>query len=349
MNELQIVREQDARMSAPLTANDIIAQVTLIQQVMHAVMKDGEHYGKVPGCGDKPTLLQPGAQKLLLTFRLAPEYAIEQSNMERGHREYRVQCSLKSIGGGNFVGQGVGACSTMEGKFRYRVAPKKMTDRPVPREYWDVRGKDPKAAQALLGGTGFSTKKDDNGVWMITEGTSEKVEHDNPADYYNTCLKMASKRALVAATLTATAAADIFTQDLDDMPEVIPGATMASPEPAAPRPAPAQPERQPERPAAPPASKPAPVQQGESIADDITLTSFEEKNGITKAGKPYTLFACVFTDKTGATIRASTFDKKIGECLDTLQGQLCRMRYKPGNREGSYDIVFLELADNPPF
>lgn len=210
--------------ASPLGVQDILAQVRLIQEVMKAVMEDGVHYGKIPGCGDKPTLLQPGAQKLLMTFRLAPEYVIEEKEVERGHREYRVQCSLKSIQSQSFVGQGVGSCSTMEGKFRYRVAPKKATEKMVPKEYWDTWKTDPAKAQLLLGGKGFSKMKDENGAWVIAEGSTEKVEHDNPADYYNTVLKMAKKRALVDATITATAASDIFTQDIEDMPEVIPGA-----------------------------------------------------------------------------------------------------------------------------
>jgi hypothetical protein len=37
-------------------------------------------------------------------------------------------------------------------------------------------------------------------------------------------MKMAKKRAHVDAILTATAASDIFTQDVEDMPETIPGA-----------------------------------------------------------------------------------------------------------------------------
>ena len=41
---------------------------------------------------------------------------------------------------------------------------------------------------------------------------------------HNTVMKMAKKRAHVDAILTATAASDIFTQDTEDMPEVIPGA-----------------------------------------------------------------------------------------------------------------------------
>jgi len=49
-----------------------------------------------------------------------------------------------------------------------------------------------------------------------------RVENTDLADTYNTVLKMAKKRALVDATLTATAASDIFTQDLEDYtpPEV---------------------------------------------------------------------------------------------------------------------------------
>ena len=80
-------------------------------------------------------------------------------------------------------------------------------------------------AQALIG-KGNSTKKVD-GDWFITEGGGAKVEHDNPADYYNTCLKMSKKRGVVDAILTVTAASDIFTQDIEDMPEVIPGAAKA--------------------------------------------------------------------------------------------------------------------------
>lgn len=37
-----------------------------------------------------------------------------------------------------------------------------------------------------------------------------------PEKHYNTILKMAKKRAFVDAVLTATAASDIYTQDLDD-------------------------------------------------------------------------------------------------------------------------------------
>ena len=202
--------------SSAMTVQQVLGQVALIQQIMGTAMKDGEHFGRIPGCGDKPTLLKPGAEKLCLTFRLAPKYELDERNLERGHREYRVQCTLSSILTGSFLGQGVGTCSTMEGKYRFRQGSAEPTDKPVPRTYWDIRGEDPAKAQELIGGKGFSVKKVEGKGWMIAKG-GEKVENDNPADNYNTVLKMAKKRALVDAVLTATAASDIFTQDLEDI------------------------------------------------------------------------------------------------------------------------------------
>src|SRR3990167_2002023 len=75
MSEHEVVpyREQ----LGALSAQDVRAQVNLIQEIMKEVMHKDEHYGVVPGTGTKPTLLKAGAEKLCLTFRLAPDYEIE--------------------------------------------------------------------------------------------------------------------------------------------------------------------------------------------------------------------------------------------------------------------------------
>ena len=197
-----------------VTPHQIVQQVQNIQQLMSAVMKDGCHYGTIKGCGDKPTLLQPGAQKLCLMFQLADSYEIEQTDHVNGHREYRVKCTLASKSTGAVQGTGVGICSTMESKYRYRTGPVEFTGKPVPREYWDSgRG------QKVIGGKGFTAKKNpDTGMWEIAK-QGEKVENPDIADTYNTVLKMACKRALVHATLNTTAASDIFAQDLEDVPQ----------------------------------------------------------------------------------------------------------------------------------
>jgi len=204
-----------------MNVESVTRQVAIIQNVMKSVMKQDEHYGTIPGT-NKPSLLKPGAEKLNLVFRLRPEYQITKTELYSGHREYEVVCTLYHIPTGQSVGQGVGSATTMEGKYRFRGGEKKDTGKPVPKDYWNLKKTDPARAKELIGGDGFGTAKFD-GEWRICE-LGEKIEHDNPADYYNTVLKMAKKRAHVDAILTATAASDIFTQDTEDMTEVIPGA-----------------------------------------------------------------------------------------------------------------------------
>jgi len=55
--------------------------------------------------------------------------------------------------------------------------------------------------------------------WRGQGPTRERVPNPDLADQYNTVLKMANKRALVAAVLNCTAASDVFTQDLEDEAE----------------------------------------------------------------------------------------------------------------------------------
>jgi hypothetical protein len=210
----------------PLTPAQVINQVRLIQEIMKGVMQKDVHYGVIPGCGNKPSLLKPGAEKLCLTFGLVPEFAIQQTDLPGGHREYRVTCRLFTRRDHRFAGEGVGICTTHEKKYRYRWD---NTGRAVPKEYWENRNRD------LIGGESYEARKVDKG-WMIFL----KTEHTDPADYYNTAIKIGKKRAHVDATITATAAGDIFTQDIEDLneaevvPTVVPD---LAPRPTAPAPA----------------------------------------------------------------------------------------------------------------
>lgn len=157
-----------AQVDRPMSVIEVIGQVQLIQDVMKAVMQNGEHYGVIPGCGKKPTLLKAGAEKLCLTFRLAPRYEVTEER-EGDHYRATVRCILTHVNSGRTMGEGLGNCSTKESKYGLR---------------W-VDGK--------------------------------QVPNDKLSDQHNTVLKMACKRGLVAATLNATAASDIFTQDIEDM------------------------------------------------------------------------------------------------------------------------------------
>lgn len=172
-------------------------QINQIQRLMKRVMKDGVHYGTIPGT-DKPALFKSGAEKIGLMFGLRAEYEINQTDLDDGHREYEVICRLHDRTG-THIGSGIGICSTMEKKYRYRAD---FTGLPVPKEYWETKD------QSLLGGPNCAPRKV-KGQWQIVR----QVEYDNPADFLNTAAKMSKKRAYNDAIITCTAASDFFEQE----------------------------------------------------------------------------------------------------------------------------------------
>jgi hypothetical protein len=190
---------------------------------MGDVMKDGEHYGNMPFQkeGDKKVLFKSGSEKLGFTFRLAPSYEIHERDLPNGHREVRVITTLTHISSREVWGEGVGCASTMESKYRYRNSERKC---PHCTKETIIKGKEEYGGGWLCfakrGGCGAKFKDGDAAIEKQVPG---RVEHTDPADYYNTVLKIAKKRSQVDATLSATAASDIFTQDLDDMADLMAG------------------------------------------------------------------------------------------------------------------------------
>lgn len=203
-----------------LSVSDVTVQVGKLQELMKSIMHDGEHYGVIPGT-NKPSLYKAGAEKIGFIFRLAPEFEIDRDDLPNGHREYRVLCKLRHMGTQVLVGEGVGSCSTMESKYRWRNESVTEEVGPVPKEYWDTPKEDfsgrAKALENLYGPGKYKPKKTDSGwVTLKVTGDGGRVENPDIADQYNTVLKMAKKRAYVDATITATAASDFFTQDVED-------------------------------------------------------------------------------------------------------------------------------------
>lgn len=190
----ELLKQEFREMTRPMTVQEVKEQVTVIQQVLAAVMKDGEHYGVVPGCGKKKVLLKPGAEKILSTFRIGTE--LEIVDLSDGYDfRYRVVCRGFYIPTGNTIGYGVGEASTGEKKYKWRAAI-------CHEEYEDTQ----------------ETKRQIAYLKDFKSGKPEAVEQvrQSPADLANTVLKMAKKRALVDLCLTATACSDIFVQDIDD-------------------------------------------------------------------------------------------------------------------------------------
>jgi len=345
------IAQSDSLALSSMPVGQLLAQLAAVQECMKFAMVKDKHYGVIPGCGDKPSLYKEGAEKLAFMFRLAPSFTIDERQLERGHREYRVTCTMRQIGTNIFLGEGVGSASSMEGKWRFRTGPQKLTDKPVPREYWDTKRDNPTAAQALIG-KGNSAKKGPDGNWYIAEGGGEKVEHDNPADLYNTVLKMAKKRAHIDAILTCTAASDCFSQDLEDIldasdfieAQIVEKAEVKRPiftkpaQESAPLPEPQKqaPARQ-ERPSQPAA---APTAQDHDVWN-LTLLDVTEKSGTTQAGKPWTIYTLDF----GEGKRATTFDGKLAdEAVNNISGTVSAM-VKPGKKQGQWDFVGFAKAE----
>jgi hypothetical protein len=196
MNELiqMPVRESAGLTAAEVhrfSAVEIRQRVNLVQEVMRDIMKRETHYGTIPGT-PKPTLYKPGAEVLCVTFRVAQEYRIEDLSNDKTAR-YRVTCVGRHQTTGTVLGEGVGECSSGEEKYKWRGA----------------------ACKAELDATPENMRRKK----FYKNGNSVDQVRTEPADLANTILKMACKRAMIAMTLNVTAASDIFTQDIEDLPE----------------------------------------------------------------------------------------------------------------------------------
>lgn len=176
------------------SAIEIRQRVNLVQEVMRSIMKSETHYGVIPGT-KKPSLYKPGAEVLCVTFRIADKYEIEDLTVD-GMARYRVRCIGIHQVTGVVLGEGMGECSSHEEKYKWRAA--------ICAEEFEVT---PENLRRLK----FSK-------WNNKVDKKQQIRTES-ADQANTILKMACKRAKIAMTLNVTGASDIFTQDIEDLPE----------------------------------------------------------------------------------------------------------------------------------
>jgi len=181
--------------------------VSAIKHMINEVLQKGVDYGSSGG-PDRPTLLQPGAQKIAHFFNAVEEYNVQQSVVEeagRKHFVFVVTCTLKERDLGYRMGEGVGAASTLESKYRYRKTvlkcPNCGANAVVPSKYGGYYCSD------RLGGCKSKFSED-------TFKNVSPVTETEPGDFINTAIKMACKRAYVAAVLSMACASAVFTQDV---------------------------------------------------------------------------------------------------------------------------------------
>ena len=162
-------------------------KVARVQQAIAGTLKSGQDFDTIPGT-NKPTLLKPGAEKILMMFGLTSEYEIIESveDWSKGVFAYTVRCILSKDG--KKITEGLGNCNSKEDKYRYR---------------WVYKNEVP------LGIDPNTLKSNQYGKL--------RIENEEIYSQVNTILKMAKKRAQVDATLTVASLSEVFTQDMEDM------------------------------------------------------------------------------------------------------------------------------------
>lgn len=186
-------------LSMVVSPAEALRRVQELQAFVSNVMVVGTDYGVIPGT-DKPTLLQPGAQKLceIYGFAFSFEDAEKVENWDLPLFHYEMRCVLTSRRDGRFIGTGIGSCNSKEKRYAGRWA----FDNEIP------QGLD----KSLLKRREGKSKK--NGKPY----TQFWIPNDDIFSLVNTMKKMACKRALVHAVIGATRSAGIFTQDVEDLP-----------------------------------------------------------------------------------------------------------------------------------
>lgn len=180
---------------------DAINRVNAVNIIRDNVMQLDIHYGIVPGT-KKLALRKPGIDVLCVAFQFNIDVDVTYDEIEGtgGHREYAGKGTVIHIPTGKVMGTGIGSCSTMEAKYRWRWEYSKTE---VPKAFWKNRDHD------LLGGKDFEPKKNSEGDWVI----ARRISNKDIADVYNTCGKMAEKRIRSQCIQNVTACSALFEQE----------------------------------------------------------------------------------------------------------------------------------------
>lgn len=217
VRHMPAVVEPEARAmvtAGEITVDELVAQAQKVAQAMAGAMTENVHYGMLPGIS-KPTLLKPGAEKLCVLFRLAPHYERELVYGPGDHLTAVVTCTLRHAPTNMVIATGEGLCTTRESKYAYRRAEMECPDCGQPAivrsgkksAYFCIRDK---------GGCGHRFAFGSEQARALDSQEVGRKDNQDLPDAWNTVLKMADKRALVAAVLNGTAASDVFTQDVED-------------------------------------------------------------------------------------------------------------------------------------
>lgn len=189
----------------------------LLEEFVAKTLRPGTDFGP------KGEALKPGAEKLAIYFGLAAHFSVIESvtdwTGENSGGEplfsYSYRCSLKR--NGVIVAEADGCCSSREIKYHYRQAERVCPACGVAaiRKGSDKYGGGWYCDKKNSGGCGAKYKDGDPAVESQEVG---RVLNPETADMANTYVRMAQKRAFVAAVLIAVGASALF-PEIEETPD----------------------------------------------------------------------------------------------------------------------------------
>ncbi|WP_029688394.1 hypothetical protein [Thermoanaerobacter sp. A7A] len=116
-NKMPILREASIIEEVDLKhVENTMRKISQFQAVVQNTLKKKKDYGVIPGT-DKPTLLKPGAEKILMMMGLRSEFEIIDSTRDWEKRFFQYQVKCKLYKGDMLITEGFGACNTKEKKY----------------------------------------------------------------------------------------------------------------------------------------------------------------------------------------------------------------------------------------
>lgn len=191
-NPLSLIENIDVK-----TVSDTLQKVKTLQATLKNILVENHDYGKIQGCGEKPTLLKAGAEKILMALGVTSTYEMLEHTEDfndKGFFAYTVKCILHKNGAK--ITEGLGHANSKEKKWALEF----VSEKELP------AGTD----KTLLPKKEFSGPFGKYYKYQVTADANSKA---------NTILKMAKKRAQIDAVLTVASLSEVFTQDFDELPQ----------------------------------------------------------------------------------------------------------------------------------
>ena len=110
-NQLSIIESVNVH-----AVQNTLQKISQFQAVVQNTLKKDHDYGIIPGT-PKPSLLKPGAEKILMLFGVTSEYEVVErvQDYEKGFFAFTVKCLI--FRNGTKITEGVGHCNTKERKY----------------------------------------------------------------------------------------------------------------------------------------------------------------------------------------------------------------------------------------